>query len=103
MLEDHIAGDPVRAGAEVESIGGVVRLLGRAGGVRPRAAAVGSRGIAAAGAIGELAHSAEVDGAVGEAILHGVIPTGIFGVAASGHGAVVSDVGERVGAAGRIV
>src|SRR5271163_3028745 len=44
-----------------------------------------------------------MDRAVGEAILQGVIPTAIFGVAASGHRAVVSDVGKGVGTAGRIV
>src|ERR1700729_1112231 len=41
--------------------------------------------------------------AIGEAILHGVVPAGVFGVAAAGHRAVVSDVREGVGPPGWIV
>src|SRR5580693_884377 len=41
--------------------------------------------------------------ASGKAILNGVVPTGILGVAAAGHGAVIPDVREGIAAAGRIV
>src|ERR1700731_4513125 len=38
-----------------------------------------------------------------EAILHGVIPTAVLGVAAACHGAVISDERKGIAAAGRIV
>src|ERR1700729_2935458 len=41
--------------------------------------------------------------AKGGAILQGIVPTGVLGVAAAGHGAVIADVGKSIGAAGRIV
>ena len=44
-----------------------------------------------------------MDRAIGEAILHGVVPTGVVGVAAAGHRAVISDVRKGIAAAGRIV
>src|SRR5579863_3722528 len=44
-----------------------------------------------------------MDRAIGEAILQGVVPTSVFGVAAAGHRAVISDVREGIAAAGRIV
>src|SRR5580693_6043742 len=43
-----------------------------------------------------------MDWAMGEAILHGGIPTAVLGVAAAGHCAVVADVGKGIAAAGRI-
>src|SRR5271166_5749473 len=44
-----------------------------------------------------------MDRANGEAILHGAIPTAVFGVAAACHRAVVPDVRKGIAAAGRIV
>src|SRR5271169_1700854 len=44
-----------------------------------------------------------MDRAIGEAILQGVVPTGVLGVAAPGHRAVIPDVGKGIAAAGRIV
>src|ERR1700686_4885185 len=44
-----------------------------------------------------------MDRAIGEAILHGVIPTAFFGVAAACHRAVISNVRKGIAAAGRIV
>ena len=41
--------------------------------------------------------------AKGEAILHGVVPTAVLGVAAAGHRAVIPDVRKGITAAGRIV
>src|ERR1700685_1573105 len=41
--------------------------------------------------------------AKGEAILHGVVPAAVLGVAAAGHRAVIPDVRKGIGAAGRIV
>src|SRR5580692_562383 len=38
-----------------------------------------------------------------DAILQGVVPTAVLGVAAAGHGAVVPDVRKGIAAAGRIV
>src|SRR5580704_14196220 len=38
-----------------------------------------------------------------EAVLHGVIPTGVLGVAAAGHSAVIPDVRKGIAAACRIV
>jgi hypothetical protein len=40
--------------------------------------------------------------AIAEAILQGVVPTAVFGVAAAGHRAVIPDVGKGIGAARRI-
>src|ERR1035438_3682254 len=44
-----------------------------------------------------------MDRAIGEAILQGVVPTAVLGVAAAGHRAVIPDVRKGIGAAGRIV
>ena len=44
-----------------------------------------------------------MDRTIGEAILQCVVPTAVVGVAAAGHGAVVSDVRKAIAAAGRIV
>src|ERR1700683_1091928 len=44
-----------------------------------------------------------MDWAIGEAILQGVVPTAVLGVAAAGHRAVISDVRKGIAAAGRIV
>ena len=59
--------------------------------------------VAAARTVGEFIHRAEMDRAIGEAILQGVVPTGVLGVAAAGHRAVIPDVRKGIGAAGRIV
>src|ERR1700677_782129 len=59
--------------------------------------------IAAARTIGEFIHRAEMDRAIGEAILHGVVPTAVLGVTAPGHRAVIPDVRKGIAAAGRIV
>src|SRR6516225_3455196 len=40
---------------------------------------------------------------IGDAILYGLIPTGVLGVAAAGHQAVVTDERKRIGAARGIV
>jgi hypothetical protein len=53
--------------------------------------------------IGEFIHRAEMDRAISEAILQGVVPAGVLGVAAAGHRAVIPDVRKRIAAAGRIV
>src|SRR5208282_6587361 len=99
MLEDEVCGEPAEASAEVESIGVVMRLFRRTGGASP---ACGGR-VAAGRTIGEFIHRAEMDRAIAEAILQGVVPTAIIGVAAAGHRAVVPDVGKGIAAAGRIV
>src|SRR5271156_7248053 len=44
-----------------------------------------------------------MDRAVGEAILQGVVPTAVLGVAAAGNRAVIPDVRKVIAAAGRIV
>src|ERR1700693_2966800 len=44
-----------------------------------------------------------MDRARGEAILQGVAPTGVLGVAAAGHRAVIADVRKGIAAADRIV
>src|SRR6202167_2570824 len=99
MLEDDIGGELAVVSAGVESIGVVMSRFRRTGG-----GSKGCRGrVAAGGTIGEFIHRAEMDRAIGEAILQGVVPTGVLGVAAAGHGAVVADVGKGIGAAGRIV
>ena len=76
-----------------------MRRFRRAGGGSP---GCGGR-VAAARTIGEFIHRAEMDRAIGEAILHGVVPTAVLGVAAAGHRAVIPDVGKGIAAAGRIV
>src|ERR1700722_9938586 len=99
MLGNDVDGELAVVCTEVESIRVVMRRFRRTGGGRP-----GGRGRVAAGrTIGELIHRAEMDRANREAILQGVIPTAVFGVAAAGHRAVVSDVGKSIAAAGRIV
>src|SRR5208283_5062317 len=57
----------------------------------------------AARTVGEFVHRAEMDRTIGEAIFHRIVPSGVLGVAAAGHRAVVPDVRKRVGAAGRII
>src|SRR5579863_6263313 len=76
-----------------------MRRFRGAGGGSPSS---GSR-VAAARTIGEFIHRAEMDRAIGEAILQGVVPTAVLGVAAAGHRAVISDVRKGIDAAGRIV
>ena len=60
-------------------------------------------GVAAARTVGEFIHRAEMDRTIGEAIFDGLVPTGVLGVAAAGHRAVIPDVRKGVGAAGRII
>src|SRR5208283_2045239 len=59
--------------------------------------------IASARTIREFVHGAEMDGTIGEAILEGVVPTAVLGVASTGHRAVIPDVGKGIAAARRIV
>src|SRR5580704_4975341 len=99
MLEDKVGRELVDGSAEVESIGVVMRRLRRTGGGSP---ACGARETAGR-TIGEFIHRAEMDRAISEAILQGVVPTGVLGVAAAGHRAVISNVGKGIGAPGRIV
>src|SRR3984957_12944396 len=99
LLEDDVGGELAVVSAEVESIGVVMRLFPRTGGGSP---SCGGR-VATGRTIGEFIHRAEMDGAIGEAILQGVVPTAVLGVAAAGHRAVISDVRKGIGAAGRIV
>ena len=99
MLEDDVGGELAVVSAEVESIGVVMRRFRRTGGGSP---GCGGR-VAAARTIGEFIHRAEMDRAIGEAIFQGVVPTGVLGVAAAGHRAVIPDVRKGIGAAGRIV
>ena len=99
-LVDDIAGDLVVACADVESIGGVMR----ASAVRWRQ----SRFPAAAPSSSRQYHrricpSRRNGPGHSDAILHGVVPAGVLGVAAAGHGAVIADVGKGIAAAGRIV
>src|SRR5580704_13563127 len=76
-----------------------MRRLRRTGGGRPG----GGGRVAASIAVGEFIHRADMDGATGEAILHGRVPATVFRVAAPGHRAVIPDVGKRIAAAGWIV
>src|ERR1039458_1154470 len=76
-----------------------MRRLRRTGGGSP---GCGGR-VAASRTIGEFIHRAEMDRAIGEAILQCVVPTAVLGVAAAGHRAVIPDVGKGIAAAGRIV
>ena len=76
-----------------------MRRFRRTGGGSP---GCGGR-VAAAITIGKFIHRAEMDRAIGEAILHGGVPTAVFGVAAAGHRAVIPDVRKGIAAAGRIV
>src|SRR5208283_5227350 len=99
MLKDDVGEEFAKFSAEVESIGVVMRLLRRTVGGSP---GCGGR-VAAGRTTGEFIHRAEMDRAIGEAILHGVIPTAVLGVAAAGHRAVIPDVGKGIGAARRIV
>src|SRR5579863_2145659 len=87
MLENHVGGQLAVVAAEVESIGGVMRLFRRTGSGSPG----WGGGVAAARTVDEFIHSAEMDRAIGQAILHGVVPTGVLGVAAAGHQAVIAD------------
>ena len=99
MLEDEVAGELVETSAEVESIRVVMRCFRRTGCGSP---GCGGR-VAAGRSIGEFVSRAEMRWAIGEAILQGVVPTGVLGVAAAGHRAVIPDVRKGIAAAGRIV
>src|SRR5271163_2840166 len=99
MLEDDVGGELTVFSAEVESIGVVMRLFRRTVGGGPSCGG----GEAAARTIGEFIHRAEMDRAVGEAILQSVVPSGVLGVAAAGHRAVVPDEGKGIRAPGGIV
>ena len=99
MLEDHVGGELAVGSAAVESIGVVMRRFRRTVGGSPG----GGGRVAAAITIGEFIHRAEMDRAIGEAILHGAVPTAVLGVAAAGHRAVIPDVRKGIAAAGRIV
>src|SRR5215475_9543548 len=99
MLVDDVRGKLAVVSPEVESVGVVIGLFRRTGGGGPD----GRGREAAAGTIDEFIHRAETDGAIGEAILYGVVPTAVLGVASAGHRAVIPDVGKGIGAAGRIV
>src|ERR1700733_10324518 len=100
MLEDGVEVELLTGlCADVESIGVAVRRFRRTVGGGP-----GGGGRVTAGiAVGEFIHRAEMDRASDEAILHGVVPTGVLGVAAAGHRAVIPDVRKGVGAGGRII
>src|SRR5277367_5713388 len=102
MLVDQVRKEVAGVPAEVESKCVVMRGYGRTVGGCPARGGCGGR-VAAARTIGEFIHRAEMDGAIGEAILEGVVPTGVLGVAATSHRAVVADVGKSVCAASRIV
>src|SRR5258708_9932469 len=96
MLGDDVERELAVVCAEVESIGVVMRRFSRTSGRTP-----GRGGRVATGrTVGEFIHRAEMDRANGEAILHGVIPTAVFGVAAARPRAVVPDVRKSRGAAG---
>src|SRR5208282_4371748 len=103
MLEDGVGGElalvSANVSAEVESPCVVMRRFRRAGGGSP---ACGGR-VASGRTVGEFVHRAEVDRAHGEAILDGVIPTAVLGVAAAIHGTVIPNVGEGIRPASRIV
>src|SRR5271169_1382651 len=99
MLVDHVRKEVASVSAEVESKCVVMRGYGRTVGGCPACGGCGGR-VAAARTIGEFIHRAEMDGAIGEAILQGVVPTGVLGVAAAGYRPVISDVRKGIGAAG---
>src|ERR1035438_3300742 len=99
MLVDDVGGELAVVSADIESIGVVMRRFRRTGGGSP---ACGGR-VTAPRTIGEFIHRAEMDRAIGEAILQGVVPTAVLGVAAAGHRAVIPDVRKGIAAAGRIV
>src|SRR5580704_9824855 len=58
---------------------------------------------AAARTIDEFIHPGGMDRAIADAILQGVVPTAVVGVAAASHRAVIPDVGKAVAATNRIV
>src|ERR1700679_711822 len=60
-------------------------------------------GVAAARAVREFIHRAEMNRAKGVAVFDRLVPTGVLGVAAARHRAVIADVREGVGAARRII
>src|SRR4029077_3447824 len=90
-LVDDVGGELADLSAAIESKGVVMRLLRRTGGGSPG----GGGRVAAARTVDEFIHRAEMDRTIGHAIFHGVIPTGVLGVAAAGHQAVIAD--EREG------
>src|SRR6202041_609642 len=85
LLKDDVGGELAIACSKAESRGVVMRRFGRTGGGSP---GCGGR-VAAGRTIGEFIHRAEMDGAIGEGVLRGVVPTAVLGVAATGHRAVV--------------
>src|SRR5580698_6304619 len=80
MLGDDVGGELAVLPTEVESIGVVMRLFRRTTCGTPDC---GVR-VAAGRTTGEFVHRAEMDRAISDAILHGVIPTAVLGVAADG-------------------
>src|SRR5579862_5645320 len=99
MLGDDVEGKLAEACAEVESVSVVMHRFGCTVGGSP-----GRRcRVTATRTIGEFVHRAEMNRANGETILHGIIPTAVFGVAPACHRAVVPDVRESIAAAGWIV
>src|ERR1700683_25476 len=99
MLVDGVCGEVAVLSAEVESKRVVMRHFRRTVGGSPDC-----RGReAATRTIDEFIHRAEMNRAIGEAILQGVVPTGVFGVAAAGHRAVIPDVRKGIASVGRIV
>src|SRR5579862_5039993 len=99
MLVDDVGGEPAERSAQVKSVGEVVCLFRCTGTGGP----AGSRRVAPARAVHELIHRAEMRRTIGEAVFRGVVPPGVFGVAAAGHRAIVPDVRKGIGAAGRVV
>src|ERR1700722_3942840 len=99
MLVDSARGKPAVLSAQVESESVVVRPFWRTVGGSP---ACDARE-AAAGTIDKFIHRAEMDRPVGDAILQGVVPTGVLSVATAGHRAVIPDVGKAIAPADRIV
>src|ERR1700677_5039818 len=98
MLEDRVGGELAVVSANVESKGAVMRRFRRTGGGSPG----GGGRVAAAITIGKFMHRAEMDRAIGEAILQCGVPTAVFGVASAGHRAVIPDIRKGIAAAGRI-
>src|SRR5580693_1658608 len=102
MLVDDVSGELADCSAKVESKGVVVRRYRRAVGGSPARGSCGGRE-AAARTVGEFIHRAEMNRAIRDAILQAVVPTGVLGVAAAGHRAVITDIGKRISAPGWIV
>src|ERR1700722_5496135 len=99
MLRDDVDGKLAVGCAEIKPIGVVMRRFSRTSCCSP---ACSSR-VATAGTVGKFIHRAEMNRANSETILHGVIPTAVFGIAAASHRAVIPNVRKRIAPAGRIV